>query len=57
MYVSLYLSILVYSNLSIYQSIYQSISTNIDLQGAEAKYGIIFKTFFSLISPIFEEKT
>ena len=25
------------------------------LLGVEAKYGIIFKTFFSLISPIFEK--
>ena len=39
----------------IYIYIYICVCVCLCIQGAEAKYGIIFKTLFSLISPIFEK--
>ena len=56
---NLLLEIIVISYLKLYKwvQIVRACEYPMRLQGAEEKYGIIFKTFyFSLISPIFEKK-
>ena len=52
-------SFMIWTRLAIpisYDNNHYTTYASIYIQGTEAKYGIIFKTFFSQISPIFEKK-